>query len=176
MNALEELKTRAEILHHRMQAGDQNALGRLRALPTYRKATEQTLTAAPPSVRRSDCLSVIARELGFPGWTEARTAVSGEGPIDDFGSFLYPKRGGGLNLWFKTYQEAADVRAEKGGYLLAYRRQYLVVEYLYIEALGLDPNDPDWAAIGFDWVQPLDPSARMRLCGKLIAARPRVTH
>jgi hypothetical protein len=35
-----------------------------------------------------------------------------------------------------------------------------------IRELGLDPDDPDWAAVGFDMVQPLDRAAHARLCAK----------
>lgn len=61
------------------------------------------------------------------------------------------------------------------GYLLACRRQYLVVDGYFIESLGLDPNDPDWKAIGYDWVRPSDVAARSRLYPKLVAGLPRET-
>ena len=150
MDAIRELKTRAEILHRRMQAENPRS-----------------------EIRRADCLKKIAAELGFPTWLAARKAISGEGSVEDFGTLLYPRYGGFINLWFKTYEEAAAVREAKSGYLLAYRRQYLVVDAFYLEALGLDPADPDWAAMGFDWVRPRDVAARTRLYAKLVEALPR---
>jgi hypothetical protein len=47
------------------------------------------------------------------------------------------------------------------------------VDRFYIESLGLDPDDHDWQAIGFDWVRPRDVDARTRLYAKLVAALPR---
>jgi hypothetical protein len=79
-----------------------------------------------------------------------------------------------MNLWYKTHDEAETVRRTRGGYLLAYRKQFLVVERSYIEGLGLDPNDPDWKDLGFDWAaRNGKDAARARLYSKLIAALPR---
>jgi hypothetical protein len=83
-----------------------------------------------------------------------------------------PQCCGHLNRWYKTYEEAAAVRKDCRGYLLAYRRQYVVDRY-FIETLSLNPNDPDWEAIGFDWVRPLEVIARTRLYSKLVAQLPR---
>ena len=151
MDAIRELKTRAEILHRRMQAADPAS-----------------------NVRRADCLRKVAAELGFPSWTAARRALAGEG-VEDFGTLLYPRRAGGfLNLWYKDYDEASAIRAAKGGYLLAYQRHFLVVDEDFVDALGLDPGDPEWTAMGFDWVRPRDPAARARLYGQLVRALPQV--
>jgi len=153
MDAIQELKTRAEILHRRMQVDN-------------------------PAIRRADCLKLVAAELGFHSWTEAKHALDAEGQIEDFGTLLYPRSGAGfLNLWCKTYAEAAVVQqgAPEQRYLLAYRRHYLVVDRYYLEALGLDADDPDWRAMGFDWVRPRDVAARSRLYAKLVRALPRVS-
>lgn len=153
MDAIRELKTRAEILHRRMQWENPKS-----------------------GIRRTDCLKQVAAEVGFPSWPAAKKALGGEGLVEDFGTLLYPRCGAGfLNLWYKTYEEAASVREANHGYLLAYRRQYLVVDGFYLEALGLDPADPDWDAIGFDWVRPRDVGARSRLYAKLVHALPRVS-
>jgi hypothetical protein len=152
MDAIQELKTRAEILHRRMQADNPTA-----------------------EIQRADCLNQIAKELGFASWTAAKNAISGEKPVEDFGTLLYPRRGGALNSWFKTYEEAHEARALRGGYLLAYRRQFFVVDVAHVEVLGLDPADPDWDAMGFDWVRPRDFAARSRLYAKLVHRLPRVS-
>ena len=36
--------------------------------------------------------------------------------------------------------------------------------------LGLDPDDPDWARIGNDWVQPRDMAAHRRLVERRTAS------
>jgi hypothetical protein len=166
-----ELKTRAEILHRRIQSGDRSAVQRLRALPEFRRASDGDLAAA--DIHRTHCLAVIAAELGFANWPQAKSALTADGPVADFGTLLYPKRAGGhINRWYKRYEEAAEVRNACDGYLLAYRTHYLVVDRFYIESLGLDPADPDWEALGFDWVRPKDPAVRARLYGKLLVTLP----
>lgn len=173
-DAIEEIKVRAAILHRRIQAGDGAALKRLRMLPDYRRLSVDSLKAAAPDVQRRHCLSVIAAELGFSSWPRAKQAISGSHDTGDFGTLLCPTRCAVyLNGWYRTYEEAAADRAARGGYLLAYRMQFLVTDRGYIETLGLDPDDPDWQAMGHDWARPRDAAARARLYGKLIAALPR---
>jgi hypothetical protein len=142
MDALQELKVRAEILHKRLGDGYQ----------------------------RKDCLTMIAAEFGFPNWPTTKAAISGVGEVADFGTLLYPAGGGHINLWYKSYEEA---RAIGKGYLLPYKKQFLVVDRYFIESLGLDPDDEDWQKIGYDWARPLDIAARTNLYGKLIALRKR---
>ncbi|MBC7171580.1 MAG: hypothetical protein H5U40_04100, partial [Polyangiaceae bacterium] len=69
-----------------------------------------------------------------------------------------------------SYEEASTIRAEHGGYLLAYKRHFFIVDSYFIETLGLDPADPDWERIGRDWARPLAPEARTRLYERLIRA------
>jgi len=175
MDAIRELKTRAEILHRRIQNNDHRAIGRLRVLPDFRRASYEQLSAATSDIQRRDCLTVIAAELGFSSWPEAKIAISGDSPVADFGTLLYPDHrcDGHLNRWYKSYDEAAADRASSGGSLLAYKRQFVVVDQYFIESLGLDPGDPDWQALGFDWVRPQSLAARSRLYGKLVACLPR---
>jgi hypothetical protein len=168
-DSIRELKIRAELLHRRVRAQDTGALARLRVLPEFRRATSPQLVSIATTLQRRHCLAVIAAELGFRGWPEARRVLTGEGTVADFGDLLCPRRcGAHVNLWYARYEEAAAVRAERGGYLLAYRRQYLVVDRYYVETLGLDPDDPDWSRLGFDWVRPRDPAARVRLYARLV--------
>jgi hypothetical protein len=171
---MRELKVRAELLHKQIQAGDGRALARLRAVPEFRRASPEALTTLVPTIRRRHCLAAIAAELGFASWPEMKAILTGEGLKSGFGNLLCPmKCSAHLNHWCKTYPEAAKVQKQRGGYLLAFRNQYLVVDRYYIESLGLDPDDHDWQAIGFDWVRPRDVDARTRLYAKLVAALPR---
>jgi hypothetical protein len=68
-----------------------------------------------------------------------------------------------VSRWFSTYDEARESRHAEGGYLLPYRRQFFVTSREGIRELGLDPDDPDWALIGWDWVRPRDTAAWQRL-------------
>ncbi len=174
IDAIDELRVRAEILHKRIQAGDASALERVRA--AARRRGKRAAAASPDTeIRRRDCLNVIAAELGFPSWPQAKAALTGEEGASEFGDILCPRCASAhLNLWFKTYDEAAAARSENSGFLLAFRHQFLVVDRYYIaETLRLDPDDPDWKAIGYDWARPAEMSARTRLYAKLIAQLPR---
>ena len=68
-----------------------------------------------------------------------------------------------LNRWFVNYEEARASLHEQGGYLLPYKRQFFITEEEGIRTLGLEPEDPDWAKIGWDWVQPKSSEAWERL-------------
>jgi hypothetical protein len=166
--ATQEIRVRAEILHRRALALDPKMLRRFRTLPQFN----------PANIRRRDCLAVLAAEMGFASWPQAKRVLSGL-DATDFGRLLCPNRcGGHLNLWYKTHEEAARVREGRRGWLLGYRHQFLVVDRYYIETLGLDPDDPDWTAIDFDWArredtQPGCGAARARLYAKLIRQLPR---
>jgi hypothetical protein len=168
-----ELKVRAEILHHAVATGDAPSTLRLRALPELRRADAGALGAFAARIQRKHCLAAVAREAGFETWEHALRVLRGESGETDHGELLYPKGASAfLNHWFATYDEAHAVHVERGGYLLAYKRHYFLVERDYVATtLALDPDDADWAAIGFDWPRPRDPSARRHLYGKLLAAR-----
>jgi len=77
-----------------------------------------------------------------------------------------------LNRWFTRYEDARALREAEGGYLFPWRTQFFVTDAAAIPLLGLDPEDADWARIGFDWVRPRDAAAFARLLAKReIAAR-----
>jgi hypothetical protein len=170
IDPVRELRTRAEILHRRIRKGQMPALVRLRKLPEFKSFSDAQLQSARTAIVRRQCLALLAIELGFSGWPHAKQVLSGTAPVSDFGTLLYPKRCGGLlNLWYRQYDDAVVGRRESGGYLLAFRRDFMVVRSSFIEALGLDPEASEWRALGFDWVRPLDMRARTRLYGELIA-------
>ena len=75
-----------------------------------------------------------------------------------------------LNRWFKTYDEARASLEAEGGYLLPYEDHFLVTVAGAIRELGLDPEDPDWARIGWDWARPTDAGAWERLKQKRMLA------
>lgn len=171
-----ELKVRAEILHKRITSGDPDARRRLRALAELAKADDAALAARAESIQRKHCLTVVAREAGFASWDHAARVLRGDASELDFGTILHDRDTGGmLNAWFARYDEARahlDERRRRGerSFLLAYKRQFLVVDVHYVAALGLDPDDADWDALDFDWARPRDGAARTRLLGKRLAA------
>lgn len=169
VDPIQEIKVRAEILHKRIEQGESAALERLRILPELRKSSLEVRKEFAATIQRKHCFAVVSRELGFSGYPHAQRVLSGEEAENDFGTMLYPTGCGALNHWYANYREASDLRAEINGYLLAYKRHFFIVDGYFIETLGLDPKDPDWDAIGHDWVKPRDPAARRRLYGKLLS-------
>jgi len=180
LDPVRELKVRAEVLHHLLtdtHTIELSALERLRVLPEHRKATPEALAQAAPTLQRKHCLAVVGREAGFSGWEHAKRVLEGDAAEADFGKLLYGAgRSAFLNHWLASYDEARAVHADllaagERRYLLAYQKQFFISEADYIESLGLDPNDPDWTAIGWDWVKPRSMAARARLYAKLLTPR-----
>jgi hypothetical protein len=165
---IDDLKARARILQRQAQAGEVGALARLRRLPELKSLDDVQLRE---TVQRRHCLAAVAREQGFRDWSHARSVLTAEGAVSDFGTLLYPARcSAHWNIWSADYDEARAIRDDHGGYLLAYRHQFLIVDRHYLETLGLDPDDRDWERMGRDWVRPLEPAARSRLYAKLLLA------
>ena len=71
-----------------------------------------------------------------------------------------------LNRWFSNHGEARTALESEGGFLLPYQHHFFVCKADVIQALGLDPNDPDWEKIGFDCARPKDQAAFERLLAK----------
>jgi len=133
---LTELKTRA----------------RLRLNASRREGSEE---AADADVRLRDCLNLVAREVGFAHWEHARTVLGGlAAPGEDMGTFWHaPRTGILLNEWFAGREEAqAALQRSPEGFLLPYRRQYVLVQHYFVSALGVDPKDAAWNTIGRDLV------------------------
>lgn len=68
-----------------------------------------------------------------------------------------------LNRWFTSYEDARSSLESEGGYLMPYQSHFFVTMGEGVRELGLDPDDPDWALIGWDWVRPKDHEAWERL-------------
>lgn len=68
-----------------------------------------------------------------------------------------------VSRWFTAYETARASLEAEGGYLFPYEGMYFVTTREGVRELGLDPDDPDWARIAWDWVRPLDPPAWGRL-------------
>ena len=164
------LKSYARKLNRGACTGNADVLRRLRKLDVFQALDD---TAIATKVKRRHCLAVVARELGFRGWPHA-TQVLGGAITEDVGTLLYPRRcGAHLNIWCASYDQAKRIRGEHGGFLLGYKRQYLIVDEDYIATLGIDPRDPDLDVIDRDWMIPDKPEVRARLYAKVVAAELR---
>ena len=165
---ISDLKAQARILHRHIVEQEPVALARAQQLAELRGVDTAAL---PRLIRRRHCLAVIARELGFQGWSHAAAVLRGT-DSSDFGTLLYPT-GAHVhwNIWSASYDEARTIRQQHGGYLLAYRQHFFITDRHFIKTLGLNPDDPDWELIGRDWVKPKRSEGRERLYGKLIRQR-----
>ena len=165
-----DLKAQARILHRQIASEDPRAVDRVRTLAEFAGGDVHAVAAR---IRRRHCLATLALELGFRGWPHAVAVLRGT-DTSDFGTLLYPS-GAEVhwNIWSASYEGAAAIREDHGGYLLAYRRHYFITDRHFIATLGLDPDDPDWERIDRDWVKPTRPDARERLYRKLVQGRTR---
>ncbi|MEM6674341.1 MAG: hypothetical protein AAF726_15960 [Planctomycetota bacterium] len=120
--------------------------------------------------RRAHARELIAEGAGQPSWSALLARLEKRARIraNDAPSPLYPPWADAyMPVWCASHAEARRVREEQQGYLLPYRHHYFVASREYVAALGLDPDDPDWEAIGWDWAHPADEPARARLEGWL---------
>lgn len=173
MDPIAEVKVRAELLQHRSERGEPEALARLQRLPELRRSPPSE--AKSPEIRRKHCLAVVARELGFTDYPHLLRVVDGDPAETDFGTLPCGRAGGAhLNAWYPRYDEAKEHQQAAAGYLLCYRRHFVIVGEAYIrDVVGIDPGHPDWRAIDYDWSRPADGAARRRLYGVLFAQAPR---
>lgn len=102
-------------------------------------------------IKLKHALAVIALENGFNSWVDLKVQIN----------FV---KGGFLNKWFRSYEEAKLDHENKGGFLLPYKNQFFICEAAYIQNLGLEPENPDWKLINYDWVNPSNKQAWQRLC------------
>jgi hypothetical protein len=114
--------------------------------------------------------------VGFSNWEHGRRVLTGEAAAgDDMGTFWHsPSCNVLLNAWFARHDEARSaLAAARGGYLLPYRRQFVVVQGEFIRELGLDPADPGWDEAQRDLVQAYGSAAWLALAlRRLKAPRP----
>jgi hypothetical protein len=171
----EEAKVKASILLKdlRSDSPERNltAAVRLGKISQFADLSVDEIVAAKDRVRRKHALAVIAAERGFSSWTALKDHCNPERPktpeIFDSARLFNGPRATFLNRWFVDYGQARDSLAERGGYLFPYRDQYFICEAGFVEALGLDPYDPDWERIGWNCVEPADKPAWNRLVSRL---------
>ena len=150
-------KIQASILLKHLRSNNlslaEEAAKRVRLLHVFKHLS---LVVLREQVRRKHALAVIALENTYISWEHLKLSLE---PIN-----FYPEHCVGfLNHWFSSYGEAKAHLMNAGGYLLPHKNQFFVCGAAYIQALGLDPKDADWQAVGFDWVEPSQPEAWLRL-------------
>jgi hypothetical protein len=159
--SLVEAKTQAQILLKNLH-GDNPDLAtqaklRIKDLPDLKLGPDSSL------VKLKHALSVIAFEHGFSSWVNLKNYFTLTGLTQ------FTPGGGFINQWFNNYKDAKNILKQGSAYLLPYtnkffigekgyvdKNQFFICEAGYIEFIGLDPNHPDWIAIGRNWVEPND--------------------
>ncbi|ABS61657.1 conserved hypothetical protein [Parvibaculum lavamentivorans DS-1] len=174
IDALAEYKIRASKLLKDFASDDKRrafgAAYRLASL--WPDGNANDLLADKSRVQRKHALAVIAREMGFRDWQHLTEEAHIELPAFDTSRLFSEKAGFYLNAWFVTYEEAKAALTRKDRFLFPFRHQFVVCEAGLLKSLGIDTNDPDWEAIGHDWVKPLDTQAHYRLNQKLVRIVP----
>ena len=171
-NTLNEHKIKASILLKRLRAEDPEAATRLGRLPHLAGLSVGGVLEQKHTIKRKHALAVVALERGYASWSELKHALEGQGRGNDDALLYPPHCDVFLNNWFASYEEAQAYLREAGGYLLPYKHQFFVCQAGHIEALGLEPEDSDWARIGWDWARPADEGAWERLNAKLRGLEP----
>lgn len=129
-------------------------------LPRLHTCSIDELISDRSRLRRADAHDVIALEHGFVSWA---ALLADSLPLLACVTMYTERMSLYLNRWFRDHESAAASLRAEGGFLLPYRNQYFVASREAVTELGLDPDDPDWARIGFDWVRPQDAEAHLRL-------------
>ncbi len=153
-------RARARRLLRSLRDGDVPTAKRFAALRGFAGLDASELRAEG-RVRLKHALTLLAVEAGHPSWVTFKIALEARPEV--LPPMWQSHMGALLNRWFADYEEARVSREQEGGFLLPYRNQFFVTETEGILALGLDPEDPDWARIAWDWVRPADPAAHARL-------------
>lgn len=170
LSSAAEYRIRARRLLKQLHDGSPDdalaAARRFQRLRSFAGRTAEAIAADRQRVKLKHALAVLADELGYGSWVELKKAA--ERATSPAAAMPMYERGHEwlLNRWFARYEEARASLEELGGYLFPYRSQFFLCEEEGVRLLGLDPADPDWERIGFDWVEPADRDAWRRLAGK----------
>ena len=108
-------------------------------------------------------MSTIAQILGFNGWPPLKALLI-DRDFSNLGQLMFKECGGAYwNIWVASYDEAQNIRAAHGGFLLGYKHQFFIVEEHYIRQLGINPGLHDWDILQRNWARPKDVDAWARL-------------
>lgn len=153
--SVKECKIQASILLKSLYSDDceksRQAAKRFQRLSEFKKFSLDEIIKT--DIKRKTALAIVAIEKGFSSWAELKCQLP----------FVH---GGFLNHWFVGYQQAKAHLKSYGGFLLPYKKQFFICESEYINNLGFSSEDPDWQLIGYDWVNPDNQEAWIRLYKK----------
>ena len=119
-------------------------------------------------LKKKHTLNYVANEFGFENWALLKNWVEKVSQIK-FPEFFCSRPFLGLtNTWFNIYSEAKSYQKEHGGVLLSFKTQFFVANLDVIRIMGFESEDEDWKAIGYDWVNPDDEQAKLRVVEKIL--------
>lgn len=154
--SLSEAKIQAQILLKNINSSDSELnTAALAVINDYLNSIGLNLAA--DKIQLKHCLACIASQYGFNSWANCKFY------FEHTQLTAFTPRGGFFNQWFSNYQEAKEILKTSGGYLLPYQQQFFICEGGYIDYLGLNPADPNWEKIGYNWVEPQDIGAWQEL-------------
>ena len=167
--SIEEFKIQASILMKKLQSDDSASVEELfKQLPEFKDSDLQTIQK---QVKRKHALRVIAQQNDFDSWDDLKTNCAQALA----NTFVKAYAGGHLNKWFANYNDAKTEQKIHGGFLLPYKHQFFICDADYLAMLGLNPNDPEWSLIEFDWVRPANIKAWQRLLHRWLEQRGELT-
>lgn len=172
---LYEYRVKARRLLKQLRSGGESetaeAAARFRKLGRFEEKSVAHILDDLKDVQLKHALSVVALEQGYESWVALKrheetkeTPSVAQKQARAERTLMYEK---GLdvllNRWFARYEDARKSLEKLGGFLFPYKHQFFVCEEEGIRILGLDPDDPDWERIDWDWSRPRDQDAWKRL-------------
>lgn len=158
---IDELKTQARIT---LKAFNEKPISQQLQSWMLKKYYQQI----PERWQLKDCLNLVAIWHGFNSWKEVVDAftplerMTGEksselspkaAQLKDQGEFwMRPGCPSFLNHWFVNLEEAKSHRRANGGFIVGFKKQFVIVESDYIEVLGTDSDSHLWKSIEYDAV------------------------
>lgn len=156
-NRLTRHKNQANLLLKHFRSEDKDvsvkAAERLLQLPFLKHSNATTILEDRDFFRLKHAYGVIAIENGSDNWSAFREQIIQEDCMYTSACGAY------LNVWLNNYEEAKVHQQTHGGYLLSYRQHFYIGTDEVVATLRLDHLKEEWAAIGYDWVQPQDNDA-----------------
>ncbi len=151
-----EYKNRASILLKRIRSHNQREIA-------LNRVELSGIKRVSDGLKLKDTLHVIAFEHGFDSWDAFKSNVQ-----DPFNNKLC---GGFLNKWFNKYKDALQHLEKEAGYLLPYRKQFVICSKNYLFALGMDGNSQMWSKICNNFVYPTDHKALISIYEEFLSSR-----